>query len=191
MPNSASSQRRRVAAHRGARRQRFRRLVKSREQPVRRDLRQRPHDEQSLRRPRMRQGGRPNLHLAAIRDQVEIEGARCVYGFPLRAEAPELALYLVKQGQQSAWAQARLDKAHGVAILLLARIRPGRRSPERGSPDQLYSVLLQPLQRSRCGDFHGLIFEVHIAAERDDDRLVQIPFSQTFSSDHSLKADFR
>lgn len=95
--------------------------------PPGRDLGQRPHDEQTVGGPGMRQAEGRGLHLCpTVGNQVEVQGPRCIGG---RAGAPMAVFDPVQGGQDPHRIEGRLDNHDGIDVIRSAWVRPRLGAP--------------------------------------------------------------
>jgi hypothetical protein len=139
--------------------------------PAGRNLRQRAHDEEPFVGPGVRQDqARPIHHRAAVGDEVEIEGARCV---GLAPPAAERSLDRQQGRKGRLGARGRRDQGDAVSEVRGRRIGPGLRAPParaRQDPEARWGESRQGgLQKG----FARIEVAGQVAAQADDDDLVQ------------------
>lgn len=102
--------------------------VQGRMAPVRGDLRQGPHDEQPLMRPRMRQDQFGRLEARTTDgDQIQIQGSSRIRA---RAPAAEIPFYILQQKKDPFRRPVRIDNDDCIEIIRKRWIRPGSRPPK-------------------------------------------------------------
>jgi hypothetical protein len=118
----------------------------------------------------MRHGHHPVVdHLAAVGDQVEVQGAGGVGDVPCTAER---GLNRVQRRQSLAKIETGLDQRHPVQIGGLGWIGPGRRAPPAGALRHPHPGLLQRRQRRLQQGLRRPELAGEVRSEGDDHRLV-------------------
>lgn len=159
----APSSRRRVTAHARPGRKHPSGFIQHGVAPVRGDFGQRPHDEQTLRRPGMGQGqGRSGQNCAAVGDQVQVQGPRRI---GTAANTAELGLDLLQRRQDLIRAEPGLDKSETVKVVRLLRVWPGRRPPPGRPAKERQTRTRELIQRRLKQVLTGRKLTLQIAAQ--------------------------